>query len=531
MNDIALNLVRHTVRTGLPTLVEQVVTAFRDAIVNQTLRPGAALPSVRKLARAESLSTFTVQEAYSRLVATGLVVARQGSGYRVALNDDSRDGRGARERRAQGTARRAPAEIEGENGGVGGSGSGSEVEGTTGKPSRSARRPAHPAAWKRPELNATWLLSDVYADHSVPIKAGCGWLPGEWVNEGGLHHGLRAVGRVPAARLGDYGHPFGFAPLRECVAELLDRHGLPVEANGNVLLTQGAAQAIDLIVRTLLRAGDAVIVEDPGYCNLLPILKLGGLHAVPVQRTPSGLDTDALERAVIEHRPKAMFLNTTLQNPTGTTFSMACAFRVLQIAEQYGMWVIEDDVSRELAPPGAPMLAAMDGLRRVLYVGGFSKTITPSLRCGYVAAERDVLRALATTKMAVGLTSSDMSERIVEKVITEGRYARHIDYVVERLGQSHAHVEERMDELGFELFHRPRAGLFLWARLPIPAAEAADVTTRALGDGIWLAPGFYFRPNEDATPWFRFNVPYSLDPALWRSLRALTAKRGDIDTA
>src|SRR6202012_1807560 len=155
--------------------------------------------------------------------------------------------------------------------------------------------------------------------------------------------------------------------------------------------------------------------------------------------------------------------------------------------------VVEDDVSRELASPGAPLFAAMEGLNRVLYVGGFTKTITPSLRCGYVVAERDVLRELARTKMAVGLTSSEPIERIVDKVLLGGRYARHCEDFNERLKAAHATVEERMDALGLEVFHRPRAGLFLWARLPIEAERAGEVATAALTHGIWLAPGSYFR--------------------------------------
>ncbi|MBB5398440.1 MULTISPECIES: aminotransferase-like domain-containing protein [Paraburkholderia] len=452
-------------RRAAPTLVEQVVQGFARAIDAQSLRAGALLPSVRQLAQSHALSTFTVTEAYNRLVSMGLVVARRGSGYRVAARSPS--------------ARAAVAD------------------------------------WTPPSLTATWLLSDVFADHSVPIKAGCGWLPSEWTNESGLQHSLRALSRVPAARLGDYGHPYGFAPLRERIAEQLDRRGLPVDV-ANVLLTQGATQGLDLIVRTLLRAGDAVIVEDPGYCNLLQILKLAGLVVHGVPRTPAGVDTEVLETLVARHKPKAIFVNTTLQNPTGATFGMSAAFRLLQIAERERIWVIEDDVSRELAPAGAPLLAAMEGLQRVLHVGGFSKTVTPSLRCGYVVAEQAVLRELARTKMAVGLTSSETIERIVDKVLVEGRYARHVEMVNERLKLAHVALEERLDALGLEVFHRPRAGLFMLARLPIKAEHAAEVATAALAHGIWLAPGSYFRPDDAPSAWFRFNAPYSTDDALWR---------------
>lgn len=453
---------------GAPTLVEQLVRAFVQAIDSHALRSGARLPSVRQLAREQRLSTFTVTEAYGRLVSMGLVTARRGSGYRVAV-------------RAPGTPLAMP-------------------------------------AWQPPSLTATWLLSDVYADRSVPIKAGCGTLPNEWVNEGGLQHALRALARVPAARHADYGHPYGFAPLRERIAEHMDHLGLPAGLE-NVLLTQGATQALDLIVRTLLRPGDAVVVEDPGYCNLLQILKLAGLVAHGVPRTPSGIDIAALETLVTTARPKAIFINTALQNPTGASFSMASAFRLVQIAERAGAWIVEDDVSRELAPATVPLIAALEGLQRALYVGGFSKTITPALRCGYVLGQRDVLRELARSKMAVGLTSSETIERIVDKVLVEGHYARHVERIDERLKEAHVTVEAQMDELRLEVFHRPRAGLFLWARLPIEAERASEIATAALGEGIWLAPGSYFRPDDLPSAWFRFNVPYSTDERLWRFLR------------
>ncbi|MGI4984179.1 MAG: aminotransferase class I/II-fold pyridoxal phosphate-dependent enzyme, partial [Janthinobacterium lividum] len=235
MSNFDITLDRRGTRAGAATLVEQLVLAFRAGMADGTLRAGSRLPSVRELARGQRLSTFTVLEAYGRLVSTGLVVARRGAGYRVSFAGEA----------GQGTAGYRIASER------------------TGRPS--------PLAWEPPALNAGWLSSDVFADHSVPIKAGCGWLPGEWVNEGGMRLALRAVGRVPGARLADYGHPFGFAPLRERIVEQLGRHGLPADPNANVLLTQGATQALDLIVRTLLRAGDTVVVEDPCYCNLLQI--------------------------------------------------------------------------------------------------------------------------------------------------------------------------------------------------------------------------------------------------------------------
>lgn len=446
------------------SLVDQIVVAVTAAIAQRTLRAGDALPSVRRLAREQGLSAFTVAEAYQRLVAASQVVSKRGAAYRVVDTHIS--------------------------------------------------TPSVAPVWSAPSLNAAWLLSDVFADHSVPIKAGCGWIPGEWINESGLQQALRTVSRVPGGRFGGYGHPFGMASLREQIAIKLRRHDIPAEPS-NVLLTQGATQALDLVVRTVLRPGDTVIVEDPCYCNLLQILQLAGLKVVGLPRTTDGHDFDQLKQLIKRERPQAIFINTVLQNPSGTSLSLSNAKRLLEIAEQHGLWVIEDDIYRELAPAGAPCLAALEGLHRVIYISGFSKTITPTLRVGYVVAHADILASLARSKMAVGLTSSEVAERIVVNVLSEGHYQQHVQFLIEKLRQVHQRVAASMQASGLEIFQRPEAGLFLWARLPIEPRQSMNVATRALQHGIWLAPGAYFRPEDRASNWFRFNVATSDNPVLW----------------
>jgi len=273
----------------------------------------------------------------------------------------------------------------------------------------------------------------------------------------------------------------------------------------------------------LLQPGDTVVVEDPCYCNLLQILKVAFINVVSVTRTAEGIDTEELETVIREHRPKGIFVNTALQNPSGTSLSAASAFRLLQIADREGLWVVEDDISRELAPPGAPCLAAMEGLRRVIYLSGFSKTITPAARVGYIAANRELISKLALTKMVVGLTSSEVTERMVANVLIEGHYDRHTAHIRERLFNAHASVAESMLSSGLEIFHTPNAGLFLWAKLPIRPEESLAVATEALTKGIWLAPGSYFRPAEAESAWFRFNAATSDVPELWEFIRGLAA--------
>jgi len=452
------------------TLTDQIVRAIDVAIDQHVLRPGDRLPSVRTLAREQGLSPYTVAEAYQRLTASGRIISRPGSGYRV-------------------TQMAPPANI--------------------GK-----------ISWTTPALSAAWLLSDVFADHSVPIKAGCGWIPSEWLDESDMQHALRALSRIPGPRLGGYGHPYGMGALREQVAAILRRYAIPADTS-NVLMTQGATQALDLVVRTLLRPGDTVLVDDPCYCNLLQILQLAGLRVIGVERTAEGHNLGQLKQLLARENPKAFFVNTVLQNPTGTSLSLDSAKDLLELAHQHGMWLIEDDIYRELAPASAPCLAEMDGLNRVIYISGFSKTITPTLRVGYVAAHAEILTDLARTKMAVGLTSSEVTERVVANILIDGHYEKHVELLTKKLKSSHQHVAQNMRAAGMEIFHEPGAGLFIWGRLPIDASQSIHVATEALESGIWLAPGSYFRPGDQASNWFRFNVGSSDNEVLWEFVRGL----------
>jgi len=459
--------------TRSATLVEQIVAAFSAAIDARTLRVGMRVPSVREFARTYTVSTFTVASAYARLTAQGWLQARRGAGYRVTL------------------------------------------PGSPSTPTRPAARD-----WQPPQMGADWLLSDVFADHSIPVKAGCGWLPPQWVNETGLHQALRQQARAPGAQIAGYGHPCGHAALRDHIAWERSEEGLAIAAD-QVLLTQGATQALDLIARTLLKPGDAVVVEAPCYTNLLQTLRLAGMRIVPVPCQADGLDMTALEAAVGEHKPRVVFVNPVLHNPTGATLSLRGAFRLLQIAERHDLWVVEDDVSRLLLPgvaPGAtPLLAALDGANRVIHVGSYAKSASPSLRVGYAIGQRDLIGALARTKMAVGLTSPQIMERIVFHMARDGQLRQHVARVREKLAEAHSRVARRMSDLGMDIYTQPGAGLFLWARLGAHSS-ANQLARAALADGIWLAPGSYFDAEERDTPWLRFNVAYSTSDALWRFL-------------
>ena len=464
---LSLNLERN----GPVRLVEQVVTALRQRIESGQLRSGERLPSVRQFAQQHSIGASTVVEAYEQLVARGLLQARRGAGFFVAPKGGSL---------------------------------------------------AAPLAFTPPEpvIDSAWLLAEMYADERVPIKAGCGWLPGKWLDDEGLHQAERRIIRSPGAQQVGYGHPYGYAPLRQIIAQFLANWSLEVSLD-QILTTHGATQALDLIMRTMVKRGDTVMVDDPAYCNLIAMLKMADLNVIGVPRTPTGVDTDMLETLARTHQPKLFFTTSVLHNPTGTSYTPACAMRVLQAAERHGFWVVEDDIFRELGQATDPMLAALDGLQRVIYVGSYSKTIAPSLRLGFIACQRDLARQLVHTKMVLSLTNSEINERLVHSVLTEGHHRRHVDSLAATLLSAQAGVNAQLIEHGLTPYATARGGMFSWAKLEGCTMSAREIADRARQHGIWLAPGDFFHLSAPDAPWFRFNVAYSDAPALYSFFRGL----------
>jgi DNA-binding transcriptional MocR family regulator len=289
-------------------------------------------------------------------------------------------------------------------------------------------------------------------------------------------------------------------------------------------LTQGSSQALDLVARQLLRPGDPVLVDNPGYPNLMFMLRSLGARPIGVPRLPEGYDLAALETLLVEHKPKAFFTQPRLQSPTNSVTPLAQLFRLLQLAEAHELTLVENDIYADLDPEPRPSLASLDQLKRVVHIGSFSKTISPNLRVGYLVARPDLLDSLAQLKMVSGLTSSDLTERLAFGALTEGRWRKHLKSLRDRLAEAHGRVAGRLSDMGFELFHEPKAGMYLWARHP-DLTDSAELSKLAASEGIMLGPGQLFLVEPHPTGWLRFNVAFSDDERLYRFLAEQAAQQ------
>ena len=442
-------------------LVLQIVASFCAAIEEGSLRPGAKAPSIRQFAHAHGVSVFTVVDAYDRLVAQGYFTSRPHSGFFVRQ-----------------------------------------------RPASSAELPGHGPNFS---FDSMWYLRRIFENRALRMKPGCGWLPNDWLFQEGMRRSLRSLA-TQDVDLGGYGEPKGYPPLRQLVRDLLAEQEIAVSSE-QVLLTQGSSQAMDLVARRLVRPGDAVLVDDPGYPNLLFSLRFLGAKLIGVPRTPNGYDLPALERLVIEHQPKIFFTQPRLQSPTGSVAQLAHLHRVMQLADKHDFLVVENDIYADLDPEPRPSLASLDQLNRVIYISSFSKTISPNIRVGYLAANPDLLEDLAQLKMISGLTSSEFSERLAYGALIDGRWRKHIKGLRERLAKAHEAAASALLNIGFEVFSEPKAGIFLWAR-HTDMPNATEAAYKAAEQDILLGPGHLFSPDLQPSPWMRFNVAFCDDPAV-----------------
>ncbi|HJV01289.1 MAG TPA: PLP-dependent aminotransferase family protein [Burkholderiaceae bacterium] len=460
-------------RGGKGSLVDQIVAAISALVSRRELRVGTKMPSVRQFAKCNGVSTFTVVEAYDRLVTLGLLSSRRGSGYFLARQD---------------------------------------------VPAALLPAPFHPTP---AAIDA--LTPELYSGMSDALPVGAGWLPPEWYGEDTILDAVRHAMRIPANRLRGYGHPLGFPTLRQHMAATLSEELYAIEPE-QILLTHGATHAFDLILRTLTKPGDTVLVEDPGYSNLLSLIRHHGCVAVGIPRGEQGLDMDRLAVQAQATQPKLMFVNTALQNPLGTSLSAAQAHRLLALAEQFDFWLVEDDIYRELAPRGEASLAAMDGLRRVIRVGSFSKTLSPVLRVGSICASSSLLPELLRVKMLAGLTTSEINERAVYHAITARAYKRMVERLVAQLDAGRERTIALLREAGMTPLARPRGGMFVsagWPDAPTPDWNGKVVAELALKAGILLSPNDFFLLHPAETVWFRFNAAYADHPQLLQFLRSI----------
>jgi DNA-binding transcriptional MocR family regulator len=464
-----------------PGLAEQLALRYAERIAQRLLGAGAKLPSVREAARRHRVSPSTVVAAYDLLQAQGLVQARPQRGFFVR-------GEGLAEGLAAGAL-----------------------------PTLPARRPAAPA-------DATTLIRSMFQAQDRPPGPGMGMLPEDWLDAALLQRALRQVlgrGADSSAWL-RYGDPAGDPGLRAALSRRLADLGIAA-APAQIVTTVGATQALDLVARTLLQPGDAVLVDEPGWAVEFARLALTGLRVLPVPRGADGPDLAVLEALLQAHRPRLYVTVSVLHNPTGHSLTPAVAHRLLRLAESYDLTIAEDDTYAWLAPPHATRLSQLDGLQRTVCISGFSKILAPQWRVGFVAASPALAERLTDTKLLGTLTTAAPLEQAVAYCLDQGALRRHAERVQQRLAAARASTTQLALAAGCR-FAAPPQGLFGWVDV---GADTDALAQRLLDDGWLIAPGSLFHVRPRPTHLMRVNFATARDPRFWQRLAELRAGMGN----
>lgn len=440
------------------TLTDRLFAQLSSEIARGQRPAGSRMMSIRKAAERYDVSKNTIIEVYDRLVAAGFAVARPGSGFVVCVPQDL----------------------------------------------QRNSRPRHVAE----AVDIASLLS-AQLDESFSIRVGDGRPPASWAEESEIKRHLGVSGLTYTAGTDAYGSALGFPPLRQEICKRLTSQHLNTPQE-QVLLTFGANHALDLIVRAFLSPGDVVLVDEPGYYPLFAKLKLAQIRMVGVRRTAEGPDVADFVAKAASERPRLFFTQSIGHNPTGSSTSLPVAHALLNAATQHDITIIEDDPFSDLAPSVPSRLVTLDQLNRVMSIGTFSKTLSASLRSGYIVGNAEQINALTELKMLTSVNSSGHIERLIHRLLVEGHYDRHLKRLSNRIDAAADRSIRQLTMQGYRVFSDNGGGYYLYLLLP-PHIDDIELAKRGAKEGIFIAPGsvFCLDKNNVARRGIRLNVAHA----------------------
>lgn len=290
----------------------------------------------------------------------------------------------------------------------------------------------------------------------------------------------------------------GYGPLREQIVEVMRGRGVTVRT-GELLITHGAQQALDLLARLFLRTGDPLGIERPTYAAAIQVFKLQRPKLCPIARSEAGLDLDAAQAVAQDTRPNLMYLAPAGHNPIGDALAPATCERLIALAAAHDAFIIEDDAygSIQFDGPRPPLRAYPGAEERVVYVGTFSKVLTPGLRVGWIVAPRTVIDQLLLLKAAADLQTSSLSQIVLSTYLREHDLGEHLGRCLqsyrERRDATLAALQEHMQ--GVMRWTRPSSGFSVWATLA-DGRSSVDLLATALAHDVAFEPGAAFFPTD-----------------------------------
>jgi len=485
-------------RQGGRPLYLQIADQLRIKIENGELAPNSRLPASRVLAKKLGVNRITIVNAYAELETEGLVVSRVGSGTFVAT--------------AQNTSL-------------------AESEVT--------------ARWSGPlppprQWNAGLMLSEMMRLAHQPgvISFANGAPASEFLPVNEFRRALNDVLRRDGAAALQYEDAVGYEPLRDTIATYLQQQGTQVH-NSDILITAGCQQALDMTLRLLTRGENSVlVVEDPCYLGLLELVNTRHITPAGVSLDEAGMQIERLEQIILRFRPRIIYVTPTYHNPTGVTMPLKRRRALLEIANRYGIPILEDTTYDELRYEGEllPSLKSLDTTDLVFLAGGFSKTLVPGIRIGYLVVPSYLRDRLIAIKQTADLLTSPLNQRALYVYLQSGHFAQHLKQVRtayrERRDTMLAAMEDHFPSDA--RWRCPQGGMYLWVDMPPSGPTATDLYLTAINYNVAFAIGSVFSASGSFTHALRLSfvthTPQEIEEGIrrlgkaWRELLDRHAK-------
>ncbi len=326
----------------------------------------------------------------------------------------------------------------------------------------------------------------------------------------------------------------GYLPLREMIARHSARYGIKITPE-NVLITSGSQQALDILGKILIDPGDRILVESPTYLAAIQAWNAYGAEFITVPMDNDGMNTDYLEEA-LRVGPKFIYVLPNFQNPTGVTLALERRKKLIELADQYGVPIVEDDPYGQLRYEGEhlPSIVVLDSQYRddgapcyrgnVIYLSTFSKTLAPGLRLGWVIAPPEVIGKLVQAKQGADLHTATFNQVVAYEVSRHGFLDRHIHTIRDVYGKRRDLMLAAMDrEFPPEVqWTYPKGGLFLWGTLP-SYMDARNLLVSCLEKKVAFVPGEPFHPTGGGKNTMRINFSNANHEEIQIGIRRLGA--------
>lgn len=467
--------------TATSALSEQVARFYASAIEDGRVLAGERLPPIREVANSCSVTRATVQEAYRRLADQGLVEGTVGRGTVVLAGRDS------------------------------GSDSSTRILSPYAEAAVRRTRAMHGA----PSLPDTQPLVANFAELApdetrFPID--------QW------REAIDSVLQARGQELLGYGHStFGLRELRELLVER-SRVSDPQLSADNLLVTAGAQQALDLVLRTVCSAGDTVVVTTPSYHHMHGLLRAYGLQVVQVPFGPDGLDQNQLQRVLSRPSVRLCYLMPTFHNPTGRSLDLVQREQLIAALAETDVAVVEDEYQHSLRCRGEalPTLRSMDDRGLTVTVSTVSKDLFPALRIGWIAGSEQLLEPMAAVKRFMDLETSPMLQAALAEFIRRGGYDRHLASLRTELQERHRALQAACAEHlppGCRVTN-PEGGFVAWLEMP-SAGQGDQLAELAAERGVRVVPGRAFDLDGAPSPGVRLSLTRANVDEIHQGVRVL----------